>query len=193
MGLCLVMLGVRALSGLLEGGESIEFGTDVCHAAADAKAASLARLDQMEDAQRAAGRATGTRVIRSDLHSRWRYSGGGRLVGAVDSVRGPRCPLGAAATRQPAGELLQGGKQRGGGKEGDSHVKPFRRLEVGHRQDSIGLRDNRVWRPAVPRRPPPDAARIPGWGSYMSMVLRIRPTASPSISKGSPGSTTMVL
>ncbi|MEY2802199.1 MAG: hypothetical protein RL513_1784, partial [Pseudomonadota bacterium] len=27
---------------------------------------------------------------------------------------------------------------------------------------------------------------------YMSMVLRIRPTARPSISKGSPGSTTMV-
>ena len=29
-------------------------------------------------------------------------------------------------------------------------------------------------------------------GYYMSMVLRIRPTASPSISNGSPGSTTMV-
>lgn len=27
---------------------------------------------------------------------------------------------------------------------------------------------------------------------YMSMVLRIRPTATPSTSKGSPGSTTMV-
>ena len=37
------------------------------------------------------------------------------------------------------------------------------------------------------QRPPPATAQR----TYMSMVLRIRPTASPSMAKGSPGSTTM--
>jgi hypothetical protein len=66
-------------------------------------------------------------------------------------------------------------------------VKTPMRKRGEHRQDCEGGECAiQGWRGRPARRPPP------AWRAavrYISMVLRIRPTARPSISKGSPGCT----
>lgn len=93
---------------------------------------------------------------------------------------------GRMAAAPPAVQGGQGLGQGRGGQEGNSHVK-LQRSEVEHRQDCCEA-PLQGWRTSTVR---PTPATCNGAMNHMSMVLRIRPTASPSMANASPGATTM--
>jgi hypothetical protein len=98
---------------------------------------------------------------------------------------------------QPQQVFGQGGE----GEQGDSHVKLHERgwTQAGlqkarcgpqGRQSEWSVRTGFVCPSPLARRPPPEECRQNL--RYWSKLLRISPTASPSMSKGSPGWTVMM-
>ena len=154
--------------GRFEGGQPVELGADVGHAAGDHHAAGggggMAGVDHAQHAQR----------------RDWPRAG---LRRPCDMAR---C-AGAGLCRQRRGRGDGVGASGRTGRPASAIAMCAPGPEFGHRQDCERGRSRRVMALAPYAR----HLRRSGVG-YISMVLRIRPTARPSISKGSPGSTTMV-
>lgn len=170
--------------------QAVEFGAHVGHAAGDhqarAGAAALARLHHPNHAQRPCGRAAhafvGARRAAVVMGQHRHVA----QVGIVDG--GATACIGMAA--DPG---LDRREKAGQGEQSGSHVellKAERGLDTGRIADEA--RCARVMASLAIRPPPGAGAESEQRRAYISMVLRIRPTARPSISKGSPGCTTMV-
>jgi hypothetical protein len=123
--------------GSFECGQAVEFSTDIGHATRNDHAAGtvdpVPGLRHPQDAQGGCGagwhRRCGARD-RSRAGGMTRCPDRTQPACAGLSFRGgrPRCRGGAVERRQAL-------EQTGQSKQSDSHVKPFKSMEVGHRQD----------------------------------------------------------
>lgn len=184
----------------LQGSQALQFRTDIGHAPGDHHApgapCGYARFDSANHPEVKRPPGHGRAVFSEDRSTQ---AGLGRQC-----MRNPRCnPMGRAITPgwlaqscrnrrrwyEPGNQLLQRSKQGRESEKRDSHVKPYIGWRSNTGRIASRIAATGLWRPKDAKRPPP-VARV-GW-SYISMVLRIKPTARPSISKGSPGSTTIV-
>jgi hypothetical protein len=120
------------------GRQTVQFGADIGHAARDDHAAStadtLAGFGYPQDAQRGGLCGFGCwRGAKCGRHQSGRGACG--VARCPNRAQTPRCKLGGDGFGGRALERRQSLEQTGKSKQSDSHVKPFKSMEVGHRQD----------------------------------------------------------
>ena len=113
------------------GHQSVQLSADICHSSGDHHASGsddlLTTFVHMHDAQ------TGLTFGCLYLAVGWQGAGCG-AYGPI-GVQAYSWPFGQSLNWSASGERGQVLKESGKGKQSDSHVKPFKSMEVGHRQD----------------------------------------------------------